>query len=128
MTTVALATCGAGVLLHVYTATFKAEGGASAFLVGLVLMSCLPYAIAALLSWSSRGKLLGLGGAAASLLADISMYYAVFVAPRGSTAALGLLVMPIWNLVAVGPAGALLLWFGHMLLAGKHDAPNRRVT
>jgi len=119
----AIVICCTGVLLHLYTAIFKAEGGASAFLFGLVLLSCLPYAIAAVLTLSRRGKLLGLGAAAASLLADIYMHYSVFVTPKGSTAALGLLLMPIWNLVAIGPAGAVLLWFCCKLLAGKHNAP-----
>ncbi len=118
----AFAACGAGVLLHLYTAIFKADGGVSAFLVGLVLISCAPYAIAALLARSRRGEVLGLGAAAASLVADLYMHYSVFVAPKGSTAALGLLFMPIWNLVVVGPAGAALLWIVHRLLADKRKS------
>lgn len=113
----ALALCGAGVVLHLYTALFKAEGGmgASAFLVGLFLWSCAPYAIAALLA---RGRRVwwGLGAAAACLAADVFMHYSVFVAPKGSTAALGLLFMPLWNLLVVGPAGALLFRLVHWAL------------
>jgi hypothetical protein len=107
----ALAVCAAGVTLHLYTALFKADGGmdAIAFLIGLVLWSCPPYAIAAVLAWS-RHAVWGLGAAAACLAADVFMHYTVFVAPKGSTAALGLLVMPFWNLVAIGPTGALLFW------------------
>jgi hypothetical protein len=52
---------------------FRADGGAEAFLIGLVLLSCSPFVIAAVLAHSSRGKSLGLGGAAASLFADIHM-------------------------------------------------------
>lgn len=106
-----LALCGVGVALHVYTALFKAEGGvgAIAFLVGLFLWSCMPYAIAAALAWR-RKPVLGLGAAAACLAADLFMHYNVFIAPKGSTAALGLLFMPLWNLLAIGPAGALLFW------------------
>lgn len=58
---VALLASAAGALLHLYNAAFKATGGLSLFLVGLVLLSCLPYAIAtALASWP-RTSLLGLG-------------------------------------------------------------------
>jgi hypothetical protein len=103
---------------------FKAEGGAGTFLVGLVMLSCLPYAIAAVLALSRRGQVIGLGGAAAALLADIYMHYSVFVAPKGSTAALGLLAMPFWNLLVIGPAGAALLWLGFKLLAGKKTRPS----
>jgi len=114
----AFAACGAGVLLHLYTAVFKAEGGASVFLLGLLLFSCAPYAIAALVAKMSRGPWLGLGAAAACLVADAFMHYSVFIAPKGSTAALGLLFMPVWNLVAVGPAGAILSWLMHRFVAG----------
>lgn len=112
--TAALVLCGLGVALHLYTALFKAEGGmgAIAFLLGLFLWSCSPYAIAAALS---RGRFVvwGLGAAGACLAADLFMHYAVFIAPKGSTAALGLLFMPLWNLLAIGPAGALLFWLVH---------------
>ncbi len=120
ITKLALTICCTGVILHLYTAMFRAEGGANAFLIGLVLLSCSSYVIAAVLALSRRGRLLGLGGAAASLLADIYMHYSAFIAPKGSTAALGLLVMPIWNLLAIGPAGAVLLWIGFKLLARNH--------
>ena len=107
----ALTLCGAGVALHLYTVVFKATGGegdgAGAFLIGLWVYSCAPYAISA---WLARGRRAawGLGAAAACLVADLYMHYSVFVAPAGSTAALGLLFMPLWNLLIIGPAGALL--------------------
>lgn len=119
----ALTLCAAGVALHLYTAFFKADGGmgAVAFLVGLFLWSCTPYAIAAVLS-GSRRAVWGLGAAAACLAADVFMHYTVFVAPKGSTAALGLLFMPFWNLVAVGPMGALLFWLAHRIFGRQSGA------
>ena len=123
ITTLAFMLCFAGALLHLYTAMFRAEGGASASLVGLVLLSCSPCAIAAVLAVSRPGKVFGLGGAAASLLADMYMHYSVFLAPKASTAALGLLAMPIWKLVAIGPAGAVLLWFWSKRRSGEHPTP-----
>lgn len=118
---IALSLCGAGVTLHAYTVTFKAAGDASAFLLGLLLVSCTPYAIAAALAWNRR-EVLGLGAAAACLVADMFMHYSVFFAPKSSTAALGLLFMPIGNLVAVGPLGALLFWLGHKAVGAPADA------
>lgn len=119
----ALALCGAGVALHLYTALFKAEGGmgAIAFLIGLLLWSCAPYAIAALLA-QGRRVLWGLGAAAACLVADGFMHYSVFVAPKGSTAALGLLFVPLWNLLVVGPAGALLCWLAYRVAGRRGGA------
>lgn len=121
MTTLAL--CGLGVALHLYTAIFKAEGGMGAigFLVGLLLWSCTPYALAAMLALARR-PVPGLGAAASCLVADLFMHYSVFIAPRGSTAALGLLFMPLWNLLFVAPAGALLFWLAHRVLARRNAA------
>lgn len=105
----ALALCAAGMALHAYTAVFKAsaDAGAIAFLVGLWIWSCAPYGACALLvRW--RRPVWGGGAAAASLAADLFMHYSVFIAPKGSTAALGLLFMPLWNLLIIGPAGALV--------------------
>lgn len=118
--TTALTLCSAGVALHLYTALFKAEGGsgAIAFLIGLLLWSSAPYAIAAVLA-RGRHVVWALGAAAACLAADLFMHYTVFFAPKGSTAALGLLFMPLWNLVVIGPAGALLCWLAHRILARK---------
>ena len=121
--TTAMALCGAGLVLHLYTALFKAEGGmgAAAFLIGLFLWSCAPYAIAALLA-RGRRVLWGLGAAAACLVADGFMHYTVFVAPKGSKAALGLLFMPLWNLLVVGPAGALLCWLVYRVAGRRGGA------
>jgi hypothetical protein len=106
----AVTACAAGALLHVYTALFKAEGGFSAFLVGLVVWSCLPYAIAALVAMRGKRPAIALGAALGALAGDLFMHYSVFVAPKGSTAALGLLFMPLWNLLVLAPAGAAVAW------------------
>ena len=108
---ITFALCCAGALLHLYTAAFDADGKLSAFLIGLVVWSCLPYAVSASFACTKpkRLQVLGLGAAAASLAGDGFMHYAV-VTSSSSTAALGLLFMPLWNLVALGPAGALSAW------------------
>ena len=120
--TTALALCGAGVALHLYTALFKAERLADpagqAFMVGLVLVSCLPYAIAAVLA-RGRRVVWGLGAAAACLAGDMFMHHSVFIAPKGSTAAIGLLFMPFYNLLLIGPAGAVLFWLAAKLMARR---------
>lgn len=120
-----LVLCGAGVALHLYTVIFKAAGGegvgAYAFLIGLLFFASAPYAVAA---WLARGRRVvwGLGVAAACLVADLYMHYSVFVAPAGSTAALGLLFMPLWNLLAIGPAGALLAGIVHWALRARRGS------
>lgn len=107
---VALTTCALGAVLHLYTALFKAEGGLSTFVVGLFVWSCLPYAVAALLGSRCNRPAIALGAALGALAGDLFMHYSVFVTPKGSTAALGLLFMPLWNLLLLGPAGAVTAW------------------
>jgi hypothetical protein len=117
----ALFTASAGVLLHVYTALFKADGGISMFLVGLFLASCLPYALAAALVRWSKAAPFALGFALASLAGDLFMHYSVFIAPKGSTAALGLLFMPAWNLFIIGPAGGTVFWLAYRVIRGRRN-------
>jgi len=102
----------AACLLHVYTFAFKADGDWSFFMLGLFAFSLSPYALAAAVGWWFKPAALplALGFAAAALAGDLYMHYAVFIAPKGSTAALGLLFMPVWNLMLLGPVGALLGW------------------
>ncbi len=76
------------------------------FLVGLLAASALPYALClALLIWT-RSVGSALGGTFAIVLLDAWMYWSVFIAPRGSTAALGLLFAPLWKLFILLPLGA----------------------
>ncbi len=99
-------------LLHVYTFAFKADGDWSFFMLGLFAFSLSPYALAAAVGWWFKPAALplALGFAAAALAGDLYMHYAVFIAPKGSTAAIGLLFMPVWNLMLLGPVGALVGW------------------
>jgi hypothetical protein len=103
-------TIAAACLLHAYTYAFKAEGGWSMFTVGLFAFSLTPYAVSATLARFWRAMSCALGFAAGALAGDIFMHYAVFIAPKGSTAALGLLFMPVWNLLLLGPIGAFIGW------------------
>ena len=104
----ALLVCACGVALHAYTALVKASGGPSAFSLGLLAYSALPYLACAVLALRFGKPLPALCGAAAALAADGWMFHGVFIAPRGSTSALGLLVMPALNLLIVVPLGSLL--------------------
>ena len=105
-----LLTIAAGCLLHLYNFAFKADGGWSLFVVGLFAFSLTPYAVAVMLARFGRMASSAVGFAAGALIGDLYMHYSVFIAPKGSTAALGLLFMPLWNLLIIGPVGALIGW------------------
>ncbi len=96
-----------GVLLHLYTIFFKAEGDLNEFLIGLLLWSVIPYAVLLVLL-RLKNETRALCATVAVLFVDISAYLAVFVFPQSSTASLALLWMPLWNLLLSIPAGIMI--------------------
>jgi hypothetical protein len=108
-----------GFCLHSYTMLFLGDYRAGTFLFGfalsLWLWSLLPYAAGLLLYWKLFWQLKAVGWLICVLIMDLLMHRAVFIEPESSTAALGLLFMPLWNLLVVGPAGALLGWLAQRL-------------
>jgi len=100
-----------GALLHLSTAFFQAEGGVSLFSFGLMVWSLLPYLIILIIINPMNKPQKALGATGTILFMDIWMYKEVFLTPRSSTAALGLLFMPLWNLIIFIPLGCLLGWF-----------------
>jgi hypothetical protein len=122
MRTLLLLFLAAGFLLHAYTFAFKAEGGWSLFVIGLFAYSLAPYTAAAVLAIFRPTALAAAGFAAGALLGDLFMHYSIFIAPKGSTAALGLLFMPIWNLLLLGPIGGILAWAGAKLISKRSKA------
>lgn len=117
-----LAIFAVGFLLHVYTIAFKAQGGWSLFGVGLFVYSLTPYTVAAALAVFRPTARSAAGFAAGALLGDLFMHYSVFIAPKGSTAALGLLFMPIWNLFLLGPIGGIVSWAGAKFFSKRSNS------
>lgn len=120
--TALLGIAAVGVALHAYTMAFKADGGSSLFIAALFAWSAAPYALAVALGGRVVRPAIAAAYAAAALVGDALMHHAVFIQPKGSTAALGLLFMPLWNLLLIGPAAALLAWLLLRLLANRRRA------
>jgi hypothetical protein len=100
----------AGIALHTYEFTFATGSGSSSFAIWLLAWSVLPFAVALVLSRLRFGPAKAAGFAWASLLGSVYMHFSVFLQPTASTAALGLLFMPLWNLLLLGPVGLLVAW------------------
>ena len=92
--------------LHTYTAVALA----SEFHAGFWLWSLSPYFVVGGLFWTWRRERATLGAAMLPAIADLLVHYGVFVAPEGSTAAVGLVAAPLWNLFLLLPLGAVLGW------------------
>lgn len=103
-----------GSLVVVATSAVGADVGSGAslgFLVPFVLWALLPYGVLLVLG----GRLVPnpwviVGAGSAALAVEIGIRLAVFVFPRGSTAALALLFSPAFILVACLPIGAAGGW------------------
>ena len=104
--------CVLGLALHVVT-FFKgvqASDGLSLFGIGLLIWSWWPYLaclglrLVRTLVWPVfLASLLALG-------ADAFMFWNVFIDPKGSTAAIGLIFMPLWNMIVILPGGIAVGW------------------
>jgi hypothetical protein len=98
-----------GVALHGYISLFKAAEGPNAFTLGLLAFSTIPYAVCLAVTLLGKGRpLLGLFGAAAALIISASTYHSVFVSPTSSTAAIGLLFVPLVNILIAVLIGMLI--------------------
>ena len=113
-----------GVALHLYEALFASTPGANGFLLGLLAWSLSPFLIGLLLWRVGVSHALASGYSWASLVGALYVHYTVFIRPTGSTAALGLLFMPLWNLLVLGPVGMGLSWGlrSHTSGGGKSEA------
>lgn len=95
-------------LVHVGSLFLAADGLVTGFLVGLLAASALPYLLClGVLKWT-RSVGAALGGLLAIALFDAWMYWSVFIAPRGSTAAVGLVFAPHWKIFILLPIGAVV--------------------
>jgi hypothetical protein len=99
----------AALALHVYESRYSSAG----LSIGFLLWATLPYVLSVGMSSVSAIGRAATAGAVVALLFDISMYYSVSVNPKGSTAALGLLFMPLWNTLVFVPAATAL---AHVIL------------
>lgn len=100
-----------GACLHIFTTFVNSSGGITGFSLGVMLWSIVPYIICLIILRSVGTPIKVLGSSLIILIMDAWMYEEVFISPSSSTAALGLLIMPFWNMVLFIPIGCLLGWF-----------------
>lgn len=94
--------------LHAYEHIYKNSGGPS---IGFLLWSMVPYGLCLTLAAFPATRVPAIAGAALTLAFDLFGHYSVFVNPKGSTAALALLFIPLWSTVIVVPLATFIAWF-----------------
>ncbi len=95
------------VALHVYENLLKSSGE---FSPGALVWASMPYALCLVVSSYSATRLAAIAGALVALSFDLLAYYAVFVNPTSSTAALALLFVPLWNTFVFAPVATGATW------------------
>lgn len=108
-----------GLILHLKTAFWKSSDPFSSFSIGLLVWSLFPYV--AIIIASRKALYGGLCAGVVVFLFDLFMHLEVFVWPSSSTAALGLLFMPLWNLVLFIPLSFLAGYFIEKRLKKKNE-------
>lgn len=98
----------AAAALHAYEYLYKSSGEPS---FGFLLWAMIPYFLCLLLSAFPATKVPVIAGGALALAFDLWGHYPVFIVPKGSTAALALLFIPLWSTIIVVPLATLVAWF-----------------
>jgi hypothetical protein len=96
-----------GFVLHTYTELVET----SSFFVGFWLWSLSPYIVGGLLLGLARQPHAATGALVLPAIMDAGNFYSMFVAPGSSTASLGIIFVPLWNLVIFVPIGGVIGWW-----------------
>lgn len=106
-TTWAYALLTLGFALQTYVTFFEA----SKLHLGFWLWGLSPYFVGGVLLFLLRQPQATVGALAIPVVMDTVNFYSVFLSPQGSTAALGYIFVPLWNLVVFVPLGGLIGWW-----------------
>jgi hypothetical protein len=111
----------AAAALHAYEHVYKSVGDPS---VGFLLWAMVPYFLCLSLSAFPGTRAPVIAGGAVALAFDLWGHYSVFFNPKGSTAALALLFIPLWSTIIVVPLATFIAWsVFHRRRSSQGNAP-----
>jgi hypothetical protein len=112
-----------GAVLHTYTHLVESES----FSLGWWLWSLAPYIAASIFIVIFKRPHATAGALIIPAFLDAGNFYSVFIHPESSTAALGMLFVPFWNLVVLVPIGAAIGWWvGYRIRITAEDMPSNK--
>jgi hypothetical protein len=109
-------------LLHGYQLASSPNPLSSLWVIGFMIWSLTPYVLCLIIASISVSPIPACVGASAALIFDGVMHFDV-ITSKSSTAALGYIFMPLWNLVLVTPFTMLMAWLAVKARAADADAP-----
>ena len=102
----AVAVIALAVALHPYEKLAKSSAPSP----GFFLWAMVPYAVCFLVLIRSRSGIPAALGVSVAFALDLLAHYDVFVSPTSSTAALALVVVPLWSALLFAPAVMVIAW------------------
>jgi hypothetical protein len=102
----AIAVIAIAAALHAYEQ--PAKSSAPGF--GWFLWSMVPYGVCLLVLLRAKSGIPGALGVSTAFALDLVAHYDVFVHPKGSTAALALLFVPLWSALIIAPVVMFAAW------------------
>ena len=111
----------AAAALHTYEHIYKSAGDPS---LGFLVWGMAPYLLCLSLSAFPGTRAPVIAGGAVALAFDLWGHYSVFINPKGSTAALALLFIPLWSTIIVVPLATFIAWsVSQRRRSSQGDAP-----
>jgi hypothetical protein len=104
------------IVLHLYENLAKASG----FSYGWFVWALTPYVLVVALSSVPSTRTAAVAGGIVAVVVDAWTHYEVFIAPKGSTAALALVWIPLWNTLLFVP---IATWITFLVLR-QRPSPN----
>jgi hypothetical protein len=110
----------AAIGLHAYEEFYKSDGAPS---IRYLLWAMMPYGLCIVLSAFRKIRKVVILGIIFAFVFDLWGYYAVFINPQSSTAALVLLFIPLWNTVILVPLMTFIAWLITKIKSPQEAAP-----
>jgi len=102
----AFAIVAMGTALHAFEQLAKSSDPS----VGWFLWAMMPYAICVPIVLLGKSGVPGAVGVSITFALDLITHNDVFLNPKGSTAALGLIFVPLWSSLVFAPVAMLVAW------------------
>ena len=96
----------AAVALHAYEQLAKSTDPSPIWF----LWSMFPYSVCLLILLSCRSAIPAAVGTTTVFGFDVHTYYIVFVAPKSSTSAIALIMLPLWSAFVIAPIVMFVVW------------------
>jgi hypothetical protein len=99
-----------GCLLRLYELVFLERVASLGAALIQLSWSCLPFLLALAISAIPRLQTAAIGFTSACLLGSFYAHYVLFLAPSPEANTALILLLPLWSLFVLGPAGAVAGW------------------